>query len=145
MIGQQCAPGCAHSELAVGWALHALEPAEEILVAAHLRGCSECARTIAETELVGAVVGLSLPEAIPSSELEQRVRAVVTIDQVSSALPMPPETGRSPRPPPVPPPWGAPRRGRGPESLCEPGALFLISVALVVFGVTFAILFYAIP
>lgn len=45
MIDQHDAPGCQHSELAAGWALRALEPAEEILVAAHLSDCSECTRT----------------------------------------------------------------------------------------------------
>lgn len=67
---------CPHRELAVGWALHALEPAEESLVAAHMPGCPACTKTVAETEWVGATLGLAVPEAIPSAELEQRVLAV---------------------------------------------------------------------
>ena len=150
MTGRQRAPGCVHRELAVGWALHTLEPAEEILVAAHLRGCSECTRTLAETELVGAVLGLSVPESIPSAELEQRVLAVTTVAQVS---PMPPPpapatagvTDRPPRPPPVSPLRQAPRRRRRQEPSCTPETLMLISIALLVFTVTFALLLYAIP
>ena len=85
---------CPHRELAVGWALHALEPAEESLLAAHMPGCPTCTNTVAETEWVGATLGLSVPEAIPSAELEQRVLAV-TIDRreapvIPLALPMHP-------------------------------------------------------
>lgn len=67
---------CPLGELAVGLALHALEPAEEALVAAHLAECAECARTVAETERVGAALGLSVPEETPSAALEQRVLAI---------------------------------------------------------------------
>lgn len=160
MTGQQCVSGCAHRELATGWALHALEPAEEALVAAHLLDCAECARTIAETELVGAVVGLSVPEAIPSPELEQRVLAVTSMAQAASppapmldlasstlgsalselepASSTPHATGLSP--PPQVPSWQ-----RGQEPTCAPGTLVLVSIALLVFAFTFAVLFYAMP
>jgi hypothetical protein len=36
MNNQSRVEDCPHTELAVGWALHSLEPAEESLVAAHL-------------------------------------------------------------------------------------------------------------
>ena len=40
-------------ELAVGWALHALEPEDEDAFAVHLPGCARCAETVAEaTELM---------------------------------------------------------------------------------------------
>lgn len=67
---------CPHRELAVGWALHSLEPAEESLVAAHLSTCTECAGVAAQSEEIGAMLGLSVPELIPSAELEQRVLGV---------------------------------------------------------------------
>jgi type II secretory pathway pseudopilin PulG len=73
---QELIATCPHHELAVGWALHALEPAEESLVAAHLPNCPTCARIAAETEDVAAALGLSVPEVIPSAELEQRVLSV---------------------------------------------------------------------
>jgi hypothetical protein len=67
---------CPHRELAVGWALHTLEPADESPVAAHLPDCPTCTSTAAETEEIGATLGLSVPQANPSTELEQRVLSV---------------------------------------------------------------------
>jgi hypothetical protein len=67
---------CPHRELAVGWALHTLEPAGDSLVTAHLPDCPICTSTATETEEVGATLGLSIPQAIPSAELEQRVLSV---------------------------------------------------------------------
>lgn len=78
MSDQSLTAHCPLTELAVGWALHALEPAEEALVAAHLLDCSECTRTVGETERVGAALGLSIPEVAPSPELERRVLAVTS-------------------------------------------------------------------
>jgi hypothetical protein len=73
---QHCATDCPHRELAVGWALHALEPAGDSLVAAHLPDCPICTSTATQTEDVGATLGLSIPQATPSAELEQRVLRV---------------------------------------------------------------------
>lgn len=148
MTGQQRDPGCLHSELATRWALHALEPAEEILVTAHLLDCSECTRTVAQIELVGAVLGLSVPEMIPSPELERRVLAITTTAQALRVLPLTPVTGngtgRSPRTPVVSPLRRVPHQRRGRDPVCLPETLMLISVALLVFIFTFTILFYTI-
>ncbi len=76
MNDQDLVASCPHGELAVGWALHALEPAEESLAATHLPNCLTCTRIAAEAEDVVAALGLSVPEAIPSAELEQRVLSV---------------------------------------------------------------------
>jgi hypothetical protein len=62
-------------ELAVGWALHALEP--ETLFTAHLAGCTRCARTLAETSEVMAAMAGDLPQAEPSEGLRERLRAAV--------------------------------------------------------------------
>ena len=70
---------CPHHELAIGWALHSLEPAEGSLVAAHLPACPECAEAAAQTEEIGAMLGLSVPEMVPSAQLEQRVLSVTGI------------------------------------------------------------------
>lgn len=64
---QRCVAGCPHRDLAVGWALHALEPAEESLVAVHMPDCPTCIGTAAETEKMGATLGLSLLEESPVS------------------------------------------------------------------------------
>lgn len=76
MNDQHRGAGCPHRELAVGWALRALEPAEESMVAAHMPECPACTSTAEETEKVGATLGLSIPEALPSAELEQRILSV---------------------------------------------------------------------
>jgi hypothetical protein len=81
---------CPHSELAVGWALHALEPAEESLVAAHLLDCPICSSIAAETEEVSAMLGLSIPEALPSAELEQRVLSVTNASRDEPVVPLAP-------------------------------------------------------
>ncbi|MGH3550308.1 MAG: hypothetical protein ACRDQU_19765 [Pseudonocardiaceae bacterium] len=78
---------CSHRELAVGWALHALESAEEYPVAAHMPDCSICTATAAETEEVGATLGLSVSIAIPSAELEQRVLRVTGDRWVAPVVP----------------------------------------------------------
>ena len=64
-------------ELAVGWALHALEPEDEALFARHLPDCPRCARTVAETEEVMAAMATDLPPAEPSEDLRARLRAGV--------------------------------------------------------------------
>jgi hypothetical protein len=80
-------------ELAVGWALHALEPEDETLFAAHLAACPRCVRTVAETSEVMAAMAGELPEAEPSEGLRERLRAAVEeTDQ------LPPAQRRTERP-----------------------------------------------
>lgn len=88
MIDQNRSVICPHRELAVGWALHALEPAEESLFAAHLPDCAECTRTVAETTQVGVMLGLSIPEVSPGPDLEQRVLAVTAGNVSASVSPL---------------------------------------------------------
>lgn len=68
----------AFDELAVGWALHALEPEDEAAFAQHLRGCDRCARTVAETSEVMAALAADLPPAEPSDQLRERLRSAVS-------------------------------------------------------------------
>jgi hypothetical protein len=77
-------------ELAVGWALHALEPEDEAVFVAHLAGCERCATTVAETREVMAAMATDLPPAEPSADLRDRIRAAVE------------ETEQLPGPPPGP-------------------------------------------
>jgi hypothetical protein len=59
------------------------------LVVAHLTDCSECTRAVAETERVGAALGLSMSEvATPSPELEQRVLAVTNTGAEAPVVPL---------------------------------------------------------
>jgi anti-sigma factor RsiW len=79
-------------ELAVGWALHALEPEDEAAFTAHLAGCERCARTVAETHDVMAALATDLPPAEPSESLRDRLRAAVrnTEQLPPPILPSPP-------------------------------------------------------
>ena len=95
----------AWDELAVGWAMHALEPEDETLFAAHLRTCDRCAQTVADTAEVMAALAGDLPQAEPSDALRDRLRAAVEeTEQVRPAeLPEAPVArARVERPTPVP-------------------------------------------
>ncbi|MCW2682300.1 MAG: uncharacterized protein JWP33_213 [Blastococcus sp.] len=108
-------------ELAVGWALHALEPEDDAVFAAHLPGCARCADTVAGTTDVMAAMAADLPAAEPSEELRHRLRAAVeSTEQV--APPQVPAPTAVRRPSPVPRTGGSvraavaappPRSGRG--------------------------------
>jgi hypothetical protein len=91
----------AFDQLAVGWALHALEPEDETLFARHLPDCQRCARTVADTEEVMAALATDLPLAEPSEDLRHRLRAAVArTEQVrrSPAVPSPaPQDAAPPR------------------------------------------------
>jgi hypothetical protein len=95
-------------ELAVGWALHALEPEEEALVAAHLPGCRRCLGTVAETGEVLAALAGGLPTADPPGHLWDELRTAVG------------ETVQVRRPPAPRPPVPAPPGGR-PPAAAQPG------------------------
>ncbi len=83
-------------ELAVGWALHALEPEDEAQFAEHLAQCGRCARTVAETHDVMAAMATDLPAAEPSEGLRTRLReAVAQTEQVRRPAP-PADGGGSP-------------------------------------------------
>ncbi|MFP5370793.1 MAG: anti-sigma factor domain-containing protein [Actinomycetes bacterium] len=64
-------------ELAVGWALHALEPEDEAIFAVHLPRCARCAATVAETTEVMGAMAMDLPGAGPAAELRSRLMAAV--------------------------------------------------------------------
>ena len=85
--GQTPADHAGYDELAVGWALHALEPEDEALFLAHLPGCDRCGRTVAQTQEVMSAMADDLPQAEPSEGLLRRIRAAVD------------ETGQLPEPP----------------------------------------------
>jgi hypothetical protein len=97
-------------ELAVGWALHALEPEDEALFAQHLPDCARCARTVAETHDVMAAMAQDLPPAEPSEQLRDRLRAAVEeTEQVRRPAPESPAAAPAARfTPPVAPPSAPP-------------------------------------
>ncbi|MGY1747277.1 anti-sigma factor domain-containing protein [Blastococcus sp. SYSU D00695] len=125
MSGRGTGPGPeAHEpfdELAVGWTLHALEPEDEVLFAAHLAGCPRCARTVAETSEVMGAMAADLPPAEPTQGLRDRLRAAV---EETGQVPRPPASagpspvtpaGPPPEAPAGPPPAAPPERGAAPR------------------------------
>ena len=83
----------AYDELAVGWALHALEPEDEASFALHLADCPRCARTVTETSEVMAALATDLPPAEPSDGLRDRLREAV---ERTEQLPPPPSAAAEP-------------------------------------------------
>ncbi len=59
--------------LAVGQAMHALEPEDEQRLAAHLVTCPSCARVVADAAALGAAMATTLPPASPSPGLRSRL------------------------------------------------------------------------
>lgn len=69
--------GEASEELAVGWALHALEPEDADVFARHLEVCARCRQVVEETTEVMAVLAGATPSAEPPPALGERLRAEV--------------------------------------------------------------------
>ncbi len=65
---------CEQQELAVGWALHTLEPTDEAVFRAHLAGCERCQATVRDTEEVGAALALGVRQVQPPDVLGERIR-----------------------------------------------------------------------
>lgn len=76
-------------ELAVGYALHALEPEDELRFGAHLAGCTACAAAVAEHEETLAGLAESSAAEPPPSVLEG-IRAGVAASGRRSAPELPP-------------------------------------------------------
>jgi len=89
----QADPHGRYDELAVGWALHALEPEDEAGFGAHLAGCARCTRTVADTHEVMAAMADDLPGAEPSPQLRERLRAAV---EETEQVPLAPQAPRAP-------------------------------------------------
>lgn len=81
-------PRCPHRELAVGWALHCLEPAEEAFFAAHLALCEDCRRTVGQAEEVGVALALAAPDVAPPADLAQRVLNATVATPTSTTAPV---------------------------------------------------------
>ncbi len=113
-------------ELAVGWALHALEPEDEAVFAVHLPGCARCAATVAETTEVMGAMARDLPPAEPSEDLRARLRAAV---ETTEQAPAP----AAPTAPAEHPPEPAPRPAERPGwRRVLPASLVAAAVATIV-------------
>lgn len=118
MNGNEGRP-CPMSEQTVGWALHALEPDEEVEVVEHLAGCEECRRTAADVASVTTGLATALPQHDPSPGLRESIveqaRRTPQVHRGAVERPVPEDRPGAPVHPqgrhgrPAPPPGGAAR------------------------------------
>src|SRR4051794_443167 len=74
-----------YEELAVGWALHSLEPDDEERFAEHLPGCGQCRRSVDDATATLGKLAQGIVDARPPVELRARL--------LSAAAEIPQETG----------------------------------------------------
>ena len=81
---------CPRNEQAVGWALHSLEPDEEIAVLRHLPECPSCREVAGDAEAVLSHLGAAVEQVDPPSSLRDRLMARVadTRQEPGSAQPV---------------------------------------------------------
>jgi anti-sigma-K factor RskA len=136
-------PTCTRTEQAVGWALHALEPDEEIAVERHVPTCPDCSAAVRDaqavmTQLATAVEQVDPPARLRASILDAaaatpQVRPQVAVQPPPSPAPRQPRTAR-PTGPAGPAPGGP--RPTGPQpggrrGRLSPGRLVTAAVAAV--------------
>jgi Anti-sigma-K factor rskA len=85
---------CPLGEEAVAFAMHALEPAEEVAMRAHIERCGACRETLRETELVTAALGSSVKQIDPPSRLRANILAAAA--ETPQADPPPGSAGGDP-------------------------------------------------
>ncbi|HEX7305510.1 anti-sigma factor domain-containing protein [Lentzea sp.] len=79
---------CPHEELAVGWAMHSLEPDEEALLRDHLPTCASCRTTVQSTQEVLAGIGGAVRQEQPPPRL--RAMLMEQIEHTPQEAPAPP-------------------------------------------------------
>lgn len=76
-------------ELAVGHALSALEPADEVAFVAHLPSCAHCERSVAEHALTLSHLAYGAQDAEPPASLLEGIRAGITASGRAGDFPAP--------------------------------------------------------
>ena len=90
-------PTCTRTEQAVGWALHALEPDEEIAVERHVPTCPDCSAAVRDAQVVMA----QLATAVEQVEPPARLRASI-LDAAAATPQVRPQAAAQPPPSPGP-------------------------------------------
>ena len=126
-------PTCTRTEEAVGWALHALEPDEEMAVELHVPTCPDCRAAVSDTEAVMARLATAVEQVDPPARLRASIlEAVAATPQVPAPRPEP-TSAPSPRRATTAPPSGSTPAGhsrRGGRRL-SPRRLVAASAAVV--------------
>ncbi|MBA2310012.1 MAG: anti-sigma factor [Pseudonocardiales bacterium] len=76
-MNDTAASRCPQAELAVGWALYALEQAEEVVMRVHLPQCPECSEIVRETEDSAALLALTADQYDPPPRAWQRLMTAI--------------------------------------------------------------------
>jgi anti-sigma-K factor RskA len=90
-----------YDELAAGYALHALDPEDELQFSRHLPTCPRCQAALSDFTEVAAALADDWSTVEPSPQLGGRIRAAIAREPANSAAPVPqPGQGRpaAPRP-----------------------------------------------
>ncbi|MFD9702125.1 anti-sigma factor domain-containing protein [Lentzea sp. NPDC059081] len=88
---------CPQEELAVGWAMHSLEPDEEAQVRDHLPTCATCQHAVRSTEEVLASIGGAVRQEQPPPRLRARLMEQIEhTPQEPPAQPAPRHTAPTP-------------------------------------------------
>lgn len=77
--------GCAHTENAAPFVLHALTDEEHAEFAAHLRSCAACQQEVAELEVAANALPATAPQLSAPAEVKGRVMATVRQEASLSA------------------------------------------------------------
>lgn len=89
--GEEAAHDEGFEELAVGWALHALDDEDRVRFAEHLPGCDRCRAVVDETVETLGDLATAVPEVEPPAGLRARLHEAVA---VTEQLPQPVAFGR---------------------------------------------------
>jgi anti-sigma-K factor RskA len=93
-------PTCTRTEQAVGWALHALEPDEEIIVERHVPTCPDCSAAVRDTQDVMTQLATAVEQVDPPARLRASIldAAAATPQVRPQVVAQPPSPGpRQPR------------------------------------------------
>ncbi|SMD23026.1 anti-sigma factor [Lentzea albidocapillata] len=115
---------CAHEELAVGWAMHSLEPDDEAVARDHVPTCDTCQRTVQATQEVLAGIGGAVPQEQPPPRL--RAKLMEQIEHIPQEVPAAQHTPRHAAPIPLRPQH---RRRTGRVLLAAAAALAVLAGA----------------
>ena len=134
-------PTCTRTEQAVGWALHALEPDEEMAVERHVPTCPDCSAAVRDAQVVMAQLATAVEQVEPPARLRASILdAATATPQVRPQAAAQPPPAPGPRPPrttrptgPAGPAPGGPRppgsQPAGRSRRLSPGRLVSAAVA----------------
>ena len=125
---------CPNEELAVGWALRALEPDDEHTLRAHLPGCAVCREIVRSTEQVTALLGGSVPQEDPPARLRQKVLGAAARTPQEAYEPLPFRLGSALSTPPGQPAAIVARPRRRVTGLVAAAVMLVLAVAVGALG-----------